>query len=248
MPDALHAAPGPESRAEILSAHRLTGTLAIRAVLEDLRRKRDKITLYSAGDHARYGDSHLLRHTPEYLCFDVTVDSGRPSALVADGLVAVALPENIRIQFDCAQPRITGSDGRVELVCEMPSLIHRIQRRDAYRVRPPVRRPVQCVMRPFQGQERAYPVLDVSATGVALEIDPEFAPPAIGEIWQHCRLEIPGHAPIPCDLDVRVIGPAPEGDPPGNRIGCLFHRPTPETQRAVQVYVMDAERVLRRQA
>ncbi|MCX7274611.1 MAG: flagellar brake protein [Burkholderiales bacterium] len=220
MSDALRTAPGPETRAELLQAHQLTGALAI---------------------HARQCDSQLLRHTAEHLWLDLPASPDGHAALIAQGIVVVALPENIRIQFDCPQPRITGNGDRFEVICAMPTLIHRIQRRDAYRVRPPMRRPVQCVMRPFQGQERAYQVLDVSATGVALAIDPEFALPAIGEIWQHCRLEIPGYAPIPCDLDVRVIGPAPEGDPPGNRIGCLFHRPIP-----VQVYVRDAERLLRR--
>jgi c-di-GMP-binding flagellar brake protein YcgR len=246
MSDALRAAPGPETRAELLLAHQLTGTLAIRAVLDELLRKGERMTLYSAGDHSLQCDSTLLRHTADHLWLDLPAGPDEHAALIAQGIVVVALPENIRIQFDCPQPRIAGTGDRFEIICAMPPLIHRIQRRDAYRVRPPMRRPVQCVMRPFLGQERAYQALDVSATGVALAIDPEFALPAIGEIWQHCRLEIPGYAPIPCDLDVRVIGPALEGDPPGNRIGCLFHRPTPETQRAVQVYVMDAERLSRR--
>ena len=72
--------------------------------------------------------------------------------------------------------------------------------------------------------------------------------PGSGEIWRHCRLEIPGYAPIPCDLEVRFVSEGLLGEAAGSRVGCEFHRPTPETQRAIQIYVMDVERISRARA
>lgn len=239
----------PETNAEVLSRYVVEGPLAMKAVLEDLLRERALITLYSAANPEEFVVSQILRADAQGIRLDFTTDESRRNALMGAGIVVVAFLDRIKIQFECRHPQVSQHEGLSVLVCQMPDRMHRIQRRDAFRVRPPVRRPVECVVRPTQGGgERTYRVLDVSASGVALMASADTPTPGSGEIWRHCRLEIPGYAPIPCDLEVRFVSEGLLGEAAGSRVGCEFHRPTPETQRAIQIYVMDVERISRARA
>ena len=238
----------PETNAEVLSRYVVEGPLAMKAVLEDLLRERALITLYSAANPEEFVVSQILRADAHGIRLDFTTDESRRNALMGAGIVVVAFLDRIKIQFECPHPQVSLQEGLSVLVCQMPDRMHRIQRRDAFRVRPPVRRPVECVVRPTQGGERTYRVLDVSASGVALMASADAPAPGSGEIWRHCRLEIPGYAPIPCDLEVRFVSEGLLGEAAGSRVGCEFHRPTPETQRAIQIYVMDVERISRARA
>lgn len=235
----------PETSAEVLSRYLVEGPLAMKAVLDDLLRERALITLHSAANPDEFVVSQLLRADGNSIRLDFITDESRRNALLAAGVVVVAFLDRIKIQFECHRPQLSEHDGLSVLVCQMPPRMYRIQRRDAFRVRPPVRRPVECVVRPMQGVERTYRVLDVSASGVALMSGPDCEAPRGGEIWRHCRLEISGYAPIPCDLEVRFVSEGLLGEAAGSRVGCEFHHPTPETQRAIQIYVMDVERTSR---
>lgn len=232
----------PETNAEVLSRYVVQGPLAIKVVLEDLIRERALIALYGMNDAQSFVISQILRFDARYIRFDFTTDADRRAALLRGPVTVVGFLDRIKIQFTCEEPQAIEEDGFSTLLCRMPSRLSRIQRRDSFRVKPPVRQPVECVIRQTGAGERRYRVLDLSTGGVALVEPVSVTPPEIGDLWQHSRLEIPAHAPVPCDLRVRFISTNVQGDASQRRIGCEFHRPTPETQRALQVYVMEIER------
>jgi len=233
----------PETSAEILARFSIAGPLAVRAVLDDLVRERPLISLYSSDDFDEFVVSQLLGWDDHGVRLDFTTDQGRQRALTtARRIIVVAFLDRIKIQFDAVDASIRTVDGRRELHCAVPRVVYRIQRRDAYRVRPPASQPAQCVVRGQNGVERAYRVADVSAGGVGLLLPPLEQAPLRGDLWRHCRLEIPGYPPIPCDLAVRVVAEGLRDAAAGHRIGCEFVHATPEAQRAVQLYVMDIER------
>jgi c-di-GMP-binding flagellar brake protein YcgR len=218
----------------------ITGAKEIGWTLKEVLSARAPVTLYRAADFGSFLVSRLLWHDRTSMRFDFVDEPRRGEALLAGGhLVAVALIERIKIQFDARAPQAAPRDGRMELLCALPDRIIRIQRREAFRVRPPERHPVICVLREPDGTEHRYRVHDISADGVALTVPAGQRSPAPGELWRHGRLEIEGLPPIPCDVEVRTRWDAARG---AVRVGCGFHRPEPESQRAIQRYVIDVQR------
>ncbi len=233
----------PETDADTLERFLVSGSLAIRGVLDDLVRERALISLYSRCDHQEFVVSQMLGWDDRGIRFEFTTDESRRRAILgAEAITVVGFLDRIKVQFDATTPRLDSQADPPVLICAIPDRLFRIQRRDAFRVRPPTERPAECMVRAIGSSQHVYRVLDISASGVALSLPAGDPLPPIGEVWRHCRLEMPGYPPIPCDLEVRFIGESLLGDAAACRIGCELHRPTPETQRAVQVYVMDVER------
>ncbi len=231
----------PETDRGLLARFSIAEPIQIHRLLDDLVRARATVALFAADDADAFVVSRLLACERELLRFDFIDDAQRGAPLLRGGMVvAVAMLERIKIQFDAGQPRRQDVGGVPELHCAVPGRLIRLQRREAFRVRPPGRGPALCVLRDPQGIEWPCPIQDISVAGVGLAVPPGGPPLQAGEYWHHCRLELPGLPPIPCDLEVRACAPGPL---PGMLVaGCGFHRPTPESQRAVQRYVMDVER------
>jgi c-di-GMP-binding flagellar brake protein YcgR len=232
----------PETDAATLARFEIRGALSVAQVIEDLVRERALITLYSSRDFGEFVVSRIVHRDALGIGFDFTTDDARRQALLGgDTLVVVAMLDRVKVQFDANALRLDRSGDRATLRCAMPERVHRIQRRDAFRVRPSPLSGAQCVVRSPEGV-RAYPLLDVSVGGIALSIPDGEPVPPIGHTWRHCHLDIVGYPAIPCDLEVRFIGTGLLEERAGVRIGCAFVRPAPETERAVQIFVMDVER------
>lgn len=230
----------PETDPETARRFGIDGARDIGWTLQEIVAARAPVTLYRAADFDGLLVSRLLGLAPACVRFDLGDDPVRAATLLDGGdLVAVALIDRIKLQFDARGPRLLRENGLTRLCCAFPERIVRIQRREAFRVRPPARHPALCVLRAPDGTERPCRVHDISADGVALTVPAGEPTPSPGEILRHCRLEIGGMPPIPCDLEVRTRGSAARG---AIRVGCGFHHPTPEGQRAIQRYVIDVQR------
>ncbi len=232
----------PETDAATLAQFEIRGALSVARVIEDLVRERALIALYAPHDFDAFVVSQIVHRDARGIGFDFTADEARSRALLGgESLIVVAMLDRVKVQFGAHALRLERSQDHATLHCAMPERVHRIQRRDAFRVRPYPRSGADCVVRTPEGM-RAYPLLDVSAGGVALMMPLEDAVPQVGQIWRHCHLDIAGYPAIPCDLEVRFIGTGPPEGRGGARVGCVFLRPAPQTERAVQIYVMDVER------
>ncbi len=233
----------PESDPAVLDRFAVEGALAVHGLFGDLVREKAMVALYPATDPDDFVVSRLLDWDERNLRFDFDIDPVRVAALMQAGrLSVVAFLDQVKVQFDADALRLLPNCEPAVLCCAFPRRVFRIQRRDAYRVRPPMQRSVECVARTVDGQQRFHTVTDISASGLSLLIPPGIDPPAIGEVWQHCRLETPGYPALPIDLAVRFVGEGALASGTPSRIGCEFHRPPPEVQRAIQIYVMDVER------
>jgi hypothetical protein len=163
-----------------------------------------------------------------------------PDAL--EGAVLRTELHGAQLRFHAQHARVTVHEGLRTIHLAWPDRLLRLQEREAFRIRPPAPAHALCVLRPGVGRERVHRVLDVSAGGLALAWPVSLPRPLLDQLWPHCRLEIPALAPIPCDLRVRAIHEPDEAEPEALRVGVVFDRPTPETQRATQRYVFETER------
>lgn len=243
MDTALHR---PEADTRILEQYGVPDHGERSQLISTLAAAGDMVTLYASGSDDCFVVSRVLavdtvRDTVE---FEFNTDDERHAAFRRAGrAIAVALLARVKLQFELGPIAVDGGD-RQRLHAALPRTMSRLQRRDAYRVAPPVESTARLWLRDPQaeGGERRVTVLDVSATGLALGWrENDAGVPGVGEVLAGCRLEFPGSAPIRCALTVRAVARATEDERGGLRIGCEFDGIDAAAARAVQMYVNAAQ-------
>ncbi len=147
-----------------------------------------------------------------------------------------------------AAPATAASTGTAwaTLHAPIPAEVYRLQRREAFRVRPPAEDDAHCVQRLGVGRELRHPLVDLSAGGLSVRVPGDAPAPSPGRIWRHARIETAAGIVIPCELVVRGVyeDPAQEGM---RRVAFAFHAMPSEVLRRVQRYVIDIEKRGRRE-
>lgn len=192
------------------------------------------------------GRIHALDTQRDTIDLDLTAPADGDPEHVAQalrrsvGAVVVTLAGGVKLQFELSDAVLLGDGTTLRLRASLPARLARIQRREAFRVSPPAQvRPR--LWRRVGTSEREMPIADVSATGLAYEV-PEGQPePRIGDRLEDCRLELPDTAPIRCSLVVRGLRRPPPGRSAPVRVGCEFARLEPSAERAIQVFVNQAQ-------
>jgi hypothetical protein len=169
----------------------------------------------------------------------VTDERRRAAFRDAGRALARAALDGVGLRFELDATR-TDVEGR--LAASLPRRLARLQRREAYRVAPPVTAQPRLFV-PVEGGEREARILDVSATGLAFEWPSPDVAPAVGAWLAGCRLELPATLPIRCALAIRSVEPRP-GAPV--RLGGELDGLDPAAARAVQIYVNLAQTRARR--
>lgn len=233
----------PETDLEAIAEFRLDGPVAIRALLRELIAKRALIALYASQDHHEFVVTQILDVGERHLDLDfITDDARRQAVLSGGGAIVIGFLDQIKIQFRVDAPAAVRVAGAPALRCPLPGVVYRIQRRDAYRVRPLRSEPALCYVRDGSGGEVALRVIDFSAGGLALALPPGSRLPAAGETWAHCRIEVGDRPPIPCNLVVRHVSETLLAEGGAHRAGCEYQHMAPETARALQMLVMNIEK------
>lgn len=245
----------PETDARLLERYRIDDRHERARLLADLLTGSDMVTLYAGADPDCFVVSHVVAIDVdrESIDFEFNTDDARRAVFARSGrAVGTALLARVKLQFELDRVVLgplpsaaQGSvDGMLRLNASLPVRLSRLQRREAYRVTPPSESNARLWMRSRlqPHDERRVPVMDVSATGLALRLQREDeANPVIGTVFGRCRLELPATGPIFCDLVVRSVAPGLPGERGSLRIGCEFVGLDPAAARAVQVFVNSAQ-------
>jgi c-di-GMP-binding flagellar brake protein YcgR len=255
-----HEAPspiGPDAPDALEPQFRIEGALAVRAVLRELMTRRTLVTIYPENRIDDALVTRIVHVDTDGVEFDASGQARSAQALrEARFATGVSFPENVKTQFrlepltleEGSAPLATGNptpgSDWTTLHAPVPSEVYRLQRRDAFRVRPPVEDDAHCVQRLGVGRELRHPLIDLSAGGLSIRMSAEEAAPSRGRIWRHSRIEAAEELVIPCELVVRGVyeDPALEG---ARRIAFAFHAMPSEVLRRVQMYVIDIEKRLR---
>ena len=219
----------PMSLADGLDQFRVTGTMAVRAMLRELQNAREHVVLYSADDDAL----HLVTR----------IEADIEALMEAGPLTLVGMTGAVKIQLTVSALSLRDDGHNSQLIAAIPDHGWRIQRRDAFRVTPPEGDGATVVVRMPQQKEARGRLHDLSAGGLCFYWQASQGALQVGQTLPHSRIERVRAPALPCDLKIIRIG-APDGN--GEQlVSCRFEALPEAIARRVQVYVMDVERRVR---
>ncbi len=229
---------------------RVEGTMAVRSLVRELLGSRSLVVVYAADDPDVFLVTRILALEADTVEFDFSGrNDHRDALLAAPWLTVVGTPGPVKIQF-----RVTGAElvraapgsppGAGErLSALLPSEGWRVQRRNAFRVRPMPQDKARVMLRTDDGGDVGGPLTDLSAGGLSFEWPAGQPIPELGATLHHCRIEADGRAAIPCDLRiVRIDTTGADEAAAVARVSAEFHAMPHEVCRSVQLYVMDIEK------
>jgi len=190
----------------------------------------------------------LLEVAPDEdtLIFDLGADAQANARLLrAPRMMVSTVLNDVKLQFSTARAtRATFEDGPA-LRLDLPDMLLRLQRREHYRVRTPISRPlVVDVAHPLApGTRTGLRILNLSCGGIAMVAASESLALESGMTLADCRIELPGFGTVHTTLEVRnIAGFEERGGKRMQRCGCQFTDLPPATVTLLQRYITKLER------
>lgn len=238
--------PYPEPESPDLERFAVYSKVEIAAMLRNLREEGVLLTAYF-DEEPGFLVTVLLEVNADFeeVIFDHAVDPVAQKRLLASKhIVFVGFLEHIKVQFVARLAEASQHEGRPAFRIRMPESLLRLQRRDFFRVRPPISKPAKCLV-PYGEEGKQYEslrVLDLSVGGMAVLTYPEKFDLPTGEAIENCYLDLPGVGNVGVTLTVRHIDPLPK-DEKARRCGCEFVDMPPASRVMLQRYInqIDAE-------
>ena len=175
-------------------------------------------------------------------------DESNTAAQRARQITLVANLDRIKMQIRLPALKKAIHQGQSVLAAPIPETLLRLQRREFFRLEPPLASPIQCKLaaQDSSGILKTFELTlsDISGGGVSLIAAPEIAEYFPRDaLFQQCRLEIPGEGVIQVNLRVRKTVEISDRSGHHNlRIGCEFVN-LPGTRLAfIERYITRIER------
>ncbi len=228
--------------------YQLSGPTTIAYALNDLIHRGELVTVVF--DH---GNGMILTALlaadadEETLVFDWGGSEQENQRLLAsERNIFVAKPDGIKVQFVTGRAAETVFGDGKAFVTNLPERVVRLQRRESFRIRTPLGRPLICRLWPENGAPIDLPVRDLSVGGAGLSYSGARAPFEAGQIFPRCRIDLPEVGEISCTAEVRhVTAGSPLSGAPSAIIGLRFRELTQPMQARIQRYTVSLERARR---
>lgn len=169
-------------------------------------------------------------------------------AKAARKLTLTASLNRVKMQFRLSPPVEDNHQDRRALAAPLPDRLLRLQRRECFRLEPPVAVPLRCRMEltDAAGESRLveWGVADISAGGISL-IAPMTEQSACrpDTLLENCRLEIPDDGVVLVNLRVRkAVELSTEHGLHQLRVGCKFENVPASRLAVVERYITRIER------
>lgn len=228
---------------EDLERYRLYSRVEILALLRVLIERRATVTV-QADAPDDFIVSTLLAVNPDFeeLVFDAAANDAANRRLLEAGRLSFSTSlDGVRIHFATQRAAPTVFDGLAALRVRVPETVLRLQRRDHFRVAPPLARPLELeAPHPAGGRVRLR-VLDISCGGAAVALAPPQLALAPGELLRGCAVELPGPVRLVFDAEVRSVEPG-RGPGGATRCGLKFVNLPGAALTAIQRYVLQLDR------
>lgn len=228
-----------DGSAERLAEFRVTDPFEQKALLRALM-DRGVIVNLNGSDGSVYG-STLWSVDTDLKRIAFTADLGSPMVqrlVEVDEAVAVGYLDKVKIQFDVAGRLLVHGRQSCVLQADLPRVIYRFQRRNAYRVRTLDRLAPQMSFRHpgLPEMNLSLRVLDLSIGGCALFLPDNVPPLQPGVTIAAATLELDAGTRFQVLLHLHHVTSI-QPDARGARLGCEFVRLSPDAERALQRYI-----------
>lgn len=230
------------------------------ALLIELRDSAAPVLMHAPDGTSLRTKLWVVDATAARLAFAVaTPDLAAPNLealLQSDEVSAVAHPGDVKLQFDLhGLVLVRGSTGAV-LQAALPDELLRFQRRESFRVSPPVSAPVAYLRHPaIPDMSLALRVLDLSLGGCALRLPDDVPTLVPGTRIAGVTIELDLNTRLRVDLTLQhltCLGAVDAASAAGGaRIGCEWQLLRPEDERALQRWIDHTQvrkRLVRRSA
>ncbi len=243
--------PFPEPESPELERYKVYSRAEILGMLRKLRDACVLVTAYFDADPG-FGVTTLLSvdQSGGTVVFDnLSVDASQRRLLAAPSVTFVGFVEAIKVQFAASGAKPIVFEGKPAFGVRIPDVVLRLQRRDAFRVRPPLSKPASCRLPLVEtpGQFESLRVLDISIGGLAVLTYPQRIDLSSGMVIEGCQLDLPGVGGTSVNLRVRHVDALPN-DEKARRCGCEFVNMAPATQLMLARYVNQLDAEMRRLA
>jgi flagellar brake protein len=191
--------------------------------------------------------TNLLSVNPDFeeVVFDIgsQADANR-RLLGSNALTVVTFVDHVKIQFSTQRAEQTAFEGKPALRLRLPQSLLRLQRREHYRLSPPVTNPIKCIVSQLldrAGKPVEYRIVDISCGGVGLLVEPHQMRPELGRTLKDCRIDLAEIGPVNTGLVIRNTVEIP-GRVEGQRYGCQFVDIPGTHVNLIQRYINNVQR------
>jgi c-di-GMP-binding flagellar brake protein YcgR len=154
--------------------------------------------------------------------------------------------DKIRIMFSIDGVRASAFDGGPALRADIPATLIRLQRREFYRMATPLSNPVRAMIAlppELGGGTDAFTLADISCGGIALLDNKLQLGSTIGQVFPHCRIELPEVGSVTTSLQIRnTLDMKLLNNKTNRRLGCQFVDISRGNMASVQRYITKLER------
>jgi flagellar brake protein len=150
------------------------------------------------------------------------------ASLAARQITLVASLDHIKMQLRLTAMHETQIDGRKLLSASIPETLLRLQRREFFRLEPPITQPIHCGIA-IESDQNEVKTLDLKASDISgggicvnapTEMADDFKP---NTLFRNCRLDIPGEGVLLVNLRVRkAVEFSAHNGQHHLRVGCEF--------------------------
>jgi c-di-GMP-binding flagellar brake protein YcgR len=161
-------------------------------------------------------------------------------------LIFVASHFQIKVQFSVDHAVAAKYQGQPALFLRLPKSIHRLQRREYFRLATPVFNPLLCIIPVEQAVEenaREVTIMDISGGGVGLTCTEQDAVLVPGQTYENCKIDLLDSGEFIGTIEVKnlVVLSTPEGQTI-RRAGCEFKNLDGASTILLQRYVTTMQR------
>lgn len=176
-----------------------------------------------------------------------SVESLNAETQKARQLTLVANIDRVKVQFRLSGLHESQFDGRRVLAADMPGTLLRLQRREFFRLEPPLSSPIGCqILVVTDGAAKTIEprVADISGGGISLAAPTNLAGACQpGTLFNDCRLDLPGEGVLLVHLRVRkMVEISPSTGAHNLRLGCEFVNLPGSRLAMIERYITRIER------
>ena len=219
---------------------RIRSRMEIVGLLRAVSKHREIVTVQFGGGQD-FVVSAVLAVNPDYeeLVLDYGADESAMQRLFrAPRLRLSTQLDHVRVSFNAEAAEVVSFEGGKAFRVRLPDSLLRFQRRDAYRLKIPLSRPLMChVPVPGSATPLAVKVRDISVAGVGLTDYPATLVLGMGTVLAGCRINLPDLGPLIADIEVMH---ATQGEV--RRCGCRFRNLPLPMANLIQRYITRVER------